>query len=89
MTYSAALAGFGIGLFPDFACSADLRRRKLVTVLEPNGVDVGAVWLAYPAQRYLASRVREFIDLAVDRLGRKAQWAKDPTHRETREPPSD
>jgi DNA-binding transcriptional LysR family regulator len=89
MTYSAALAGLGIGLFPDFACSADLRRKNLVTVLEPSGIDVGAVWLAYPAQRYLASRVREFVDLTVDRLGRKPSWAKDPTHRETREPPED
>ena len=63
-----------VGLFPDFACLTDLRRRKLVTVLEPDGIDVGAVWLAYPVQRYLASRVREFIDLAVDRLAREAPW---------------
>jgi DNA-binding transcriptional LysR family regulator len=81
MTYSAALAGLGIGLFPDFACITDLRRRKLVTVLEPDGIDVGAVWLAYPVQRYLASRVREFLDLATERLGREAPWMRGPTHR--------
>jgi len=70
------LAGLGIGLFPDFAFLTDLRRRKLVAVLEPDGIDIGAVWFAYPVQRYLASRVREFLDLAVDQFGREAPWMK-------------
>jgi DNA-binding transcriptional LysR family regulator len=78
MTYAAALAGLGIGLFPDFVCSADLRRRRLVAVLEPAGVDVGAVWLAVPAQRFLAARVRAFVDLATERLGREPSWATKP-----------
>lgn len=70
MTYSAALAGLGIGLFPDFACGGDLKRGRLVTVLDPNGVDVGAVWLVHPVQRFLAPRVSAFVELAGERLGR-------------------
>jgi DNA-binding transcriptional LysR family regulator len=80
MTYSAALAGLGIGLFPDFACGEDLQRKKLVAVLAPMGVDVGAVWLTHPVQRYLAARVRTFVDLAIARLGDGAPWAKGHAH---------
>ena len=75
MTYAAALVGLGIGLFPDFACAADLKSKKLVSVLEPSGVDVGAVWLVYPVQRYLAARLRAFIDIAIERLGASSPWA--------------
>jgi DNA-binding transcriptional LysR family regulator len=74
MTYAAALGGLGIGLFPDFLCGKDLQRGRLVTVLDPNGVDVGAVWLVHPLQRYLAQRVRAFVELAAERLG-GGPWA--------------
>ncbi len=74
MAYAAALAGLGIGLFPDFTCSDDLRRKRLVAVLEPGQVAVGAVWLVHPAERYLAARVRSFVALASARLGARPPW---------------
>jgi DNA-binding transcriptional LysR family regulator len=35
MAHAAARAGLGIAIFPEFACAADVRRRRLVPVLEP------------------------------------------------------
>jgi DNA-binding transcriptional LysR family regulator len=68
MARAAALAGLGIAIFPEFACAEDLRRRKLVTVLDGWVVDVGAVWLVHVARRFLAARVRAFADLARARF---------------------
>jgi DNA-binding transcriptional LysR family regulator len=74
LTHAAALAGLGIGLFPDFVCRDDLRRKRLVSVLEPNGIDVGGVWLVHPAQRHPAARIAAFVDLAVERLAADPPW---------------
>jgi DNA-binding transcriptional LysR family regulator len=74
LTHAAALAGLGIGLFPDFVCREDLRRKRLVSVLEPTGIDVGGVWLVHPAQRHLAARISAFVDLAVERLAADPPW---------------
>lgn len=75
MARSAALAGLGIAIFPEFACAEDVRRKRLVPVLEDWLVDVGAVWLLYPARRYLTARVRTFVDLARESLERDPPWA--------------
>lgn len=75
MAHAAALAGLGIALFPEFACADDLRRKRLVPVLEEQAVDVGAVWLLHPPQRYLSARVRTFVELALERLARQPPWA--------------
>lgn len=74
LTHAAALAGLGIGLFPDFVCREDLRRKRLVTVLDPNGIDVGGIWIVHPAQRHVSARIRAFVDLALERLGDDAPW---------------
>jgi DNA-binding transcriptional LysR family regulator len=68
MAHAAALAGLGIAIFPEFACQADVRRRRLVTLLDDFAVDAGGAWLVHPAARYLSARVRSFVDLAAERL---------------------
>src|SRR5215831_10655728 len=52
LAYQAVLGGLGIGVFPEFACAPDIRRRRLSAVLDDWRVDVGQVWLVYPAQRF-------------------------------------
>jgi DNA-binding transcriptional LysR family regulator len=59
---AAALAGLGIAIFPEFACADDIRRKRLVPVLET--VEVGWVWMLHVARRPPAARVRAFLDLA-------------------------
>jgi DNA-binding transcriptional LysR family regulator len=78
LTHAAALAGLGIALLPDFVCRDDLRRKRLVSVLDPTGIDVGGVWPVHPAQRHPAARIRAFVDLAVERLAIDPPWARAP-----------
>ncbi|HZA12956.1 MAG TPA: LysR substrate-binding domain-containing protein [Myxococcaceae bacterium] len=74
MAREAALGGLGIAIFPEFACAEDLRRKRLVAVLDSFAAEAGSVWLLHPSQRYLAARVRTFVDLAMQRLGKAPPW---------------
>lgn len=69
MARRVARAGLGIANLPAFACAADIESNALQTVLDPWVVDVGGVHVVYPPQRFLASRVRYFVDLAIERFG--------------------
>lgn len=69
MARQVARAGLGIANLPAFACAADIEGNTLQTVLDSWMIDVGGVHVVYPPQRFLASRVRRFVDLAVERLG--------------------
>ena len=60
LAHAAARAGLGIAIFPEFACAADLRRKKLVPVLDQFVTDVGSVWLVWPAHRAANARIRSF-----------------------------
>ena len=68
MMRSAALAGLGVGLFPEFACAEEIRRGRLVPVLDDCLVPVGSVWIVHLARRFLPARVRAFVDLARERF---------------------
>lgn len=74
MAHAAALGGLGIAIFPEFACADDLRRKRLVSVLDDQVEDVGAVWLVHPTTRYLTARVRSFVELALERLAPTPPW---------------
>lgn len=74
LAYDAALAGVGIGVFPEFACAKDIQRRRLTPVLDDWRIDVGQVWLVHPVQRFANVAVQKFVELAVERLG-SSPWA--------------
>jgi DNA-binding transcriptional LysR family regulator len=84
IAHRLALAGLGIAIFPEFACVDDLRKGRLVSVLDEWVVEVGGVWLVHARAKFLAARVRTFVELAVDRLGRAAPWVVPPKRRRTR-----
>jgi DNA-binding transcriptional LysR family regulator len=74
MARAAALAGLGIAIFPEFACAEDIRRKRLVPILDGCVAEVGAVWLVHAARRFLPARVRAFADLARERFAREPPW---------------
>lgn len=84
IAHEAARAGLGIALMPEFVCAEDVRRGRLVPVLDDHVIDVGAVWLVHPTDRYLSARVRAFLDLAVERLGTSPPWVTAPPGRRAR-----
>jgi DNA-binding transcriptional LysR family regulator len=58
----------------ELACADDLRRKRLVPVLGACLVDVGAIWLLYPARRFVPARLRAFVDLAQERFTSSPPW---------------
>jgi len=73
LAHAAAVDGLGIAIFPEFACAADLRRKRLVPVLDDWRVEVGKVWLVHPAQRFANVAIQRFMALALEHL-ESAPW---------------
>jgi DNA-binding transcriptional LysR family regulator len=73
----AALAGLGIVNLPAFACAGDIERGTLVSVLDQWVPDAGFVHVVYPGTRFLAPKLRRFIDLAVERFSANRPWEVD------------
>lgn len=69
----AALQGFGIAGLPDFAAAQALQQGDLVQVLGEWEFEarayIGPVWLLYPPNRFLPSKVRALIDYLASHLG--------------------
>ena len=64
----AALAGLGIALIPAFLVRDEVRSGRLVALLdgfEPKPIDLYAI---YPPTRFLAAKVRLFIDFLAERF---------------------
>ena len=73
LAHAAAVDGLGIAIFPEFACAADIRRKRLVPVLDDWRVEVGKVWLVHPAQRFANVAIQRFMALALEQL-ESAPW---------------
>ena len=68
MAHRAALAGLGVALFPEFACTADIEAGRLVPLFSDAGVHVGSVSIVYPAERFLAPRIKRFLEIVSARF---------------------
>lgn len=64
----AVLAGFGIGLLPERALTAELTSGALVELLPEHWPPQANIFLVYPGRRLMASAVRAFIDFLMERL---------------------
>jgi len=80
LVHGAAVAGFGIALFPMLDSPIkDLASGRLRVVLPEVGLPPQTLWLVYPSRRHLAPKVRAFVDFAKERFGtasRKAPGAR-------------
>lgn len=71
---SAALAGEGITRLPTFLIGPDIKAGRLTIVLPANEpVELG-IYALYAPNRYLAAKVRAFIDFLHNRFGKMPPW---------------
>lgn len=68
----AALAGAGIGLFPDFLVPREVKAGKLVRVLPDWRITATFLNVVYPSSRYVPQRVVVLRDFLVAELGKIA-----------------
>jgi DNA-binding transcriptional LysR family regulator len=66
----AVLAGLGIGLLVDFMAREEIERGTLVRLLPDWRVERLPLYLAFPPNRHLSTRLRVFVDWVVELLGR-------------------
>lgn len=64
-----AEAGLGVTRLPAFACARALAEGRLEAVLEDYERAEMGIYAVYPHRRYLAAKVRVFIDFLVERFG--------------------
>lgn len=64
-----ALAGQGIALLPSFLIMGDVKSGDLVQVLPEYRAPESSLFAIYPPNRYLAAKVRVFIDYLVEFAG--------------------
>ena len=65
---SAAVAGLGIAFSPTFIMSKEVARKHLVPILPEWGSTEISVHAVFPAQRFLAPKVRRFVDYLANAL---------------------
>lgn len=63
-----ALAGEGVALLPLYLCKEDCTEGRLVRVLPQWYAKADPVHIVYPRQRFMAPKLRAFIDLAIQEL---------------------
>ncbi len=64
----AALAGAGIALLPAFVIGTELEDGRLVRLLEDWQPEEQALYALFPQRRYLAPKIRCFIEYLMERL---------------------
>ncbi|MBL8702271.1 MAG: LysR family transcriptional regulator [Alphaproteobacteria bacterium] len=84
----AAIAGSGIALLPTFICGEEIRRGRVVCVLEgwaPSEIAVNAV---HPHTRHVPAKVRRFIEFLAGRFGSTPPWDDWMVETPRRRPPA-
>lgn len=80
----AAVAGCGIALLPTYIVGEDLQRNGLKVVLPDCRAPETALYATYLPNRYVAAKVRVFVDYLVARFGPVPAWdAGAKTHGES------
>lgn len=65
---SAAVAGLGIGLVPEYQVVDDIQAGRLQRVLPRYASESLPAYLVYPSRRYLALRTRAVIDFLIEEV---------------------
>lgn len=71
----AARRGLGIALAPEFIAADAIRTGELEFILPSWSAGRLDLWAVYPHRRYLAQKVRLFIDFLAERYGGTPPWS--------------
>jgi DNA-binding transcriptional LysR family regulator len=82
----AALAGLGIALLPTYIVGSDLREGRLRVVLPECEAPALSLFATYLPNRYLATKVRVFVDHLVATFGTEPPWDALPKRTVARAP---
>ncbi len=74
MLRAAALNGAGLAAIPTFLVGEDLKAGRLRTVLNDYLLRPSSVFAIYPSRKYLAPKVRAFIDFLGEKYGPDPYW---------------
>ena len=74
MLRAAALNGAGLAAIPTFLVGEDLKTGRLRTVLNDFLLQPSSVFAIYPSRKYLAPKVRAFIDFLGEKFGPDPYW---------------
>lgn len=79
---AAAVAGLGVVYEPSFLLYEALRARQLVRVLPRwTAVENVGLFAVYASRRFLAPKVRRYIDFLTERFGPEPYWDAEPSAR--------
>ncbi|HYZ20761.1 MAG TPA: LysR substrate-binding domain-containing protein [Rhodopila sp.] len=75
----AALSGVGIALLQTWLVGADLRDKRLVSVLPDYEWLVGpdperAIWAVYPPKAVVSPKMKAFVAFLLERFGQPPYW---------------
>lgn len=76
---AAAVSGLGVIYEPSFLVYEALRTRQLVRVLPRWTADEFGLFAVYTNRRFLAPKVRRYIDFLADRFGPEPYWDAEPS----------
>ena len=76
MAHDAVLRGVGIASLPAFLCGDDVRAGRLVSLFPEWLVNRTEMRVVYPSSRYLAPRVRLFLDALIEGYGASQERAR-------------
>ncbi len=71
---SAALSGRGVAILPTFLVGPDIEAGRLETVLDRFPQPELGVHALYASNRYLAAKIRAFVDFLAERFGDEPIW---------------
>ena len=76
---SAALSGQGAAILPTFLVGPDIEAGRLETVLDRFPQPEFGVHALYASNRYLAAKIRAFVDFLAERFGDEPIWDRFPS----------
>jgi DNA-binding transcriptional LysR family regulator len=74
---AAGLAGLGIMWLPEYMSKTHVARKELVPLFQDWRLDSMPMYLAFPPNRHVSTKLRVFIDWIIELMARHAPIARE------------